>query len=136
MKLEYKISTWLDNYLIKHNFEAFIVGISGGIDSAVTSTLCAMTGKKNIVLTMPIYQNKNETDRGKKHIMWLKNKYDSIEDYHIDLTSTYESIKNSIPLKRFAEPSEIANLVTFLCSEKNSYITGQVIIIDGGYTCK
>ena len=47
-----------------------------------------------------------------------------------------DSIKNSIPLKRFAEPSEIANLVTFLCSEKNSYITGQVIIIDGGYTCK
>ena len=45
-------------------------------------------------------------------------------------------IKKNIPLGRFAETSEIANLVTFLCSEKNSYITGQVIIIDGGYTCK
>ena len=99
MKLENKISNWLDNYLIKHNFETFVIGVSGGIDSAVTSTLCAMTGKKNIVLTMPIYQNKKETDRGKKHIMWLKNKYDAIEDHHIDLTSTYESIKNSIPIK-------------------------------------
>ena len=49
MKLENKISNWLDNYLIKYNFETFVVGISGGIDSAVTSTLCAMTGKKNIV---------------------------------------------------------------------------------------
>ena len=47
-----------------------------------------------------------------------------------------DSIKKNIPLERFAEPSEIANLVTFLCSEKNSYITGQVIIMDGGYTCK
>ena len=47
-----------------------------------------------------------------------------------------DSIKKNIPLERFAEPSEIANLVTFLCSEKNSYITGQVIMIDGGYTCK
>ena len=46
------------------------------------------------------------------------------------------SIKKNIPLERFAEPSEIANLATFLCSEKNSYITGQVIMIDGGYTCK
>ena len=44
-------------------------------------------------------------------------------------------IKKNIPLGRFAETSEIANLVTFLCSEKNSYITGQVITIDGGYTC-
>ena len=47
-----------------------------------------------------------------------------------------DSIKKNIPLERFAEPSEIANLVTFLCSEKNSYITGQVVIIDGGYVCK
>ena len=47
-----------------------------------------------------------------------------------------DSIKKNIPLERFAEPSEIANLVTFLCSEKNSYITGQVVIIDGGYACK
>ena len=54
------------------------------------------------------------------------NEYDLFIDY----------IKKNIPLGRFAETSEIANLVTFLCSEKNSYITGQVIIIDGGYTCK
>ena len=46
-----------------------------------------------------------------------------------------DCIKKNIPLGRFAETSEIANLVTFLCSEKNSYITGQVITIDGGYTC-
>ena len=50
--------------------------------------------------------------------------------------SELDYIKKNIPLGRFAETSEIANLVTFLCSEKNSYITGQVIIIDGGYTCK
>ena len=50
--------------------------------------------------------------------------------------SLKDSIKKNIPLERFAEPSEIANLVTFLCSEKNSYTTGQVITIDGGYILK
>ena len=45
-------------------------------------------------------------------------------------------IKNSIPMKRFGKKTEISELVKFLCSEKNSYITGQILTIDGGFTCK
>ena len=54
MSLEKDISFWLKDYLLKNNLESFVIGISGGIDSAVTSTLCAMTGCKTIVVTMPI----------------------------------------------------------------------------------
>ena len=97
MKLQNKISNWLDEYLENNNLETFVVGISGGIDSAVTSTLCAMTGKRTIVLTMPIHQNPDETNRGKNHIKWLKDNYENVEEYHIDLTDTYENIKQTTP---------------------------------------
>ena len=63
MNLEHKISNWLSDYLKKNNLDSFIVGISGGIDSAVTSTLCAMTGYKTYLLVMPIHQKQDETDR-------------------------------------------------------------------------
>jgi len=46
-----------------------------------------------------------------------------------------EKIAQAIPMKRLAEPEEIANLVAFMCSEKNSYLTGQTIVVDGGYSC-
>jgi len=97
MKIQNKISNWLDEYLENNNLETFVVGISGGIDSALTSTLCAMTGKRTIVLTMPIHQNPDETNRGKNHIKWLKDNYENVEEYHIDLTDTYENIKQTTP---------------------------------------
>ena len=75
MVLEKSISKWLNQYLEDNNLETFVVGISGGIDSAVTSTLCAMTGKKTIVTVMPIHQNPEETERGVNHCRWLKEKY-------------------------------------------------------------
>ncbi len=97
MKLQNKISNWLNEYLENNNLETLVIGVSGGIDSAVTSTLCAMTGKRTIVITMPIHQNPDETDRGKNHIKWLKDNYENVEEYHIDLTSTYENIRQTTP---------------------------------------
>ena len=99
MNLENKISNWLKLYLQNNSMECFVVGISGGIDSALTSALCAMTGKKTIVVTMPIHQNKNETDRGIKHIAWLKNNFSFVEDFSIDLSKTFDSMKQSVPEK-------------------------------------
>ena len=97
MNLEIKITSWLKKYLLNNNLDTFVIGVSGGIDSAVTSTLCAMTEKKTILLTMPIHQNLDETLRGKKHIKWLKNKYRNVQSLHIDLTSIYENFKLTIP---------------------------------------
>ena len=96
MSLKNRIADWLKLYLENNKLGKFVVGISGGVDSAVTSTLCAMTGKNTILVTMPIHQNPNETDRGKKHIEWLKNNYKNIEEYHIDLTDMYENLKKAI----------------------------------------
>ena len=75
MTLEQEISSWLKDYLLSNHLDSFVIGISGGIDSAVTSTLCAMTDCKTIVVTMPIHQNPTETDRGVEHCAWLQKKY-------------------------------------------------------------
>ena len=78
-KIQNKKSNWLDEYLENNNLETFVIGISGGIDSAVTSTLCAMTGKRTIVVTLPIHQNPDETYRGLDHIDWLKDNSWNVE---------------------------------------------------------
>ena len=97
MKIQDQISDWLDTYLIKNKLNTFVVGVSGGIDSAVTSTLCAMTGKKTILLIMPIYQNPDETNRGEKHCNRLNAQYPNVETLKIDLTTLYSEYLNIIP---------------------------------------
>jgi len=108
MYLEKEISIWLKKYLIKNSLNSFVIGISGGIDSAVTSTLCAMTGCKTIVVTMPIHQNQNETDRGLEHCLWLSDNYQDVECINIDLTTIYNQFKNTIP-KKFTNQLSLAN---------------------------
>ena len=88
------ISNWLNDYIENANLKAFVVGISGGIDSALTSTLCSMTGKKTIVVSMPIYQNPKELERANHHIKWLEEKYTNVEKIEVDLTETFEHFKN------------------------------------------
>ena len=99
MTLEKQISSWLKDYLLSNNLDSFVIGISGGIDSAVTSTLCAMTGCKTIVITMPIHQNPNETDRGVEHCSWLTDNYKNIETLHINLTDVYDQLRKNSPSK-------------------------------------
>jgi len=97
MSLEQKISNWLSIYLEDNKLDSFVIGISGGIDSAVTSTLCAMTGHKTYLVVMPIHQKQDETNRGLEHCDWLKKKYSNVEDINIDLTSTFDHFKSVFP---------------------------------------
>ena len=97
MKIQNRISDWLNEYLTDNNMETFVIGISGGIDSAVTSTLCAMTGKRTIVVTMPIHQNPEETYRGIDHIDWLKQEYPNVEQYNVELTGIYNKFTIEAP---------------------------------------
>jgi len=108
MDLEKKISNWLLDYIENNNLDSFVVGISGGIDSAVTSTLCAMTGRKTYIIVMPIHQRKDETDRGLKHCEWLKQKYSNVEHLKIDLTSTFDHFKSVFPID-FDDKLALAN---------------------------
>tara|TARA_B100000959_G_scaffold286741_1_gene366913 strand:+ start:567 stop:1355 length:789 start_codon:yes stop_codon:yes gene_type:complete len=88
------IAEWLGEYADKNGIAALVVGVSGGIDSAVTSTLCAKTGLSTIVLNMPINQVASQYELANQHIEWLKSNWENVESALIDLTQTYESYKN------------------------------------------
>ena len=90
------IIDWLKSYAQDSN-RIFVVGVSGGIDSALTSTLCAEAGVRTVVVSMPIYQQLSQLDRAHKHIEWLKENYDNVEDTEIDLTFAFYSFKNMLP---------------------------------------
>ena len=90
------ISDWLLNYLKQSKMRGFVVGVSGGIDSAVTSTLAAKTGQSVLCLEMPIHQVNNQVNRAKEHIEWLKKNYENVSSLCVDLAPTYEHFKNTV----------------------------------------
>ena len=92
------IKNWINNYCKSMSKEpdSLIIGISGGIDSSVTSTLCALTGKKTIVLSMPINQIKEQHNLSLKHQEWLKKKFKNVAGYLIDLDNVFKSFKTSL----------------------------------------
>lgn len=96
-KVTKHISKWLLNYAKNTNIKGFVIGISGGIDSAVTSTLCALTGLPTLCVEMPIHQAESQVIRGKEHINLLKKKFANVDSTKIDLTSTFESFKKTYP---------------------------------------
>lgn len=91
------IVNWLANYVETSGTNGFVIGISGGIDSAVTSTLCALTKKRVIVLSMPIRQFKAEHDRSKEHIEWLKANFSNVESHEVELTGVLGAFENALP---------------------------------------
>ena len=95
--IESHIVNWLFDYSKKSGLNGFVVGVSGGIDSAVTSTLCAKTGLNTIVINMPIYQKSNQFDRSNEHIRWLKNNFENVKSHEINLTDVYDSFSNALP---------------------------------------
>src|ERR1700757_184022 len=91
------IVTWLNSYSNHSLTQGFVIGISGGIDSALTSTLCALTKKPVIVLNMPIRQHKAEFDRGAEHIEWLKKNFQNVTSELVDLTGIFEKVEADFP---------------------------------------
>jgi len=94
-KIEY-ISNWIKQYASSLTFQpsSLIIGVSGGIDSAVTSTLCAKTGLKTIAVSMPIKQNSSQHNLSLKHLDWLNDKYNNVETKIIDLDKIFASFEN------------------------------------------
>lgn len=91
-----RIRDWLTNYFEKSGSESWVVGVSGGIDSAVSSTLAASTGKKVFALGMPIHQNQQQRDLSEVHLTWLENNYPNVEVLRFDLTDTFETFKRDL----------------------------------------
>ncbi len=96
-KVENYIIQWLKDYLNNSGLNGFVVGVSGGIDSALTSTLCAKTGNKVLCLEMPIYQESNQDNRAKNHINWLKKEFPSVSSYRLSLDNVFSSFLKSLP---------------------------------------
>lgn len=92
-----QIVTWLKTYAENAKVNGFVVGISGGIDSAVTSTLCALTGLKVLCLEMPIHQAHSHVTRGREHIDQLKKRFPNVSSIEADLTSVFEDFKKQVP---------------------------------------
>ena len=96
-KVAEHITAWLRDYCDKAGLSGFIVGISGGVDSGLASTLCARTGKKTILLSMPIHQGHAEYDRAKSHIADLEKRFPNVTSLDIDLTATFDQLLNDLP---------------------------------------
>ena len=94
------ITNWLKKYAQSCHSHGFVVGISGGIDSAVTSILAAKTKLPTICIEMPIHQNKQQVNRGKNHIKWLKENFSNVSSINIELTSTFDKFVAKLPSKK------------------------------------
>ncbi len=91
------IVKWLKTYCDNFRLNGFVIGVSGGIDSAVTSTLCAMTGKDIVALSMPIYQSPDQLSLSKEHINWLEQRFDRVKGVTMDLTAIFQSLEKTLP---------------------------------------
>ena len=90
------ICDWLLTYLNNSKSKGFVIGVSGGIDSAVTSTLAAKTGVPVLCLEMPIHQQKEQVSRANEHIKWLKSNYDNVRSACVDLSSIYDQFVDTV----------------------------------------
>ncbi len=91
------IVNWLKDYADNAKMKGFTIGISGGIDSAVTSTLCAKTGLDLLCLEMPIHQADNQASRASKHIDWLTENFTKVQRQPVNLTPVFDSLVASLP---------------------------------------
>ncbi len=91
------IVKWLRNYCETSGMKGFVVGVSGGIDSALTSTLCAMTGKPTLLVEMPIHQAPSHVTRAQQHMGFLENRFEQVSCERVELTASFDTLVSSLP---------------------------------------
>lgn len=96
-KVSEHIVKWLKEYATKAGVNGFVVGISGGVDSAVTSTLCAKTGLPTLCVELPIHQAESQVNRANEHIKQLKDRFNNVSEAEVNLTTTFEDFKTIVP---------------------------------------
>ena len=131
MNISSQIISWLKDYAESAGKDGFVVGISGGVDSSLTSTLCASTGKKVLAIRMPIHQIKTQDDLSKRHGEWLKENFDNVEVIEVNLSQVFDSFTKLISEENKSELS-LANtrsrirMITLyqFASTRNSLVAG------------
>ena len=130
-KVDSFIVSWLSDYLSKSSLNGFVVGVSGGVDSAVTSTLCAKTNQKTLLLNMPILQHANQVDRSNEHIEWLQSRFKNVSSLKVDLTSVFESFLKTIPVD-YHDNLSLANLRSRIrMSTLYTFASNQKLLVAG-----
>jgi NAD+ synthase len=102
------ISNWLASYAKKNNMAGFVVGVSGGIDSALTSTLCAKTGLPTLCLEMPIKQKQNQVDRAQEHLSWLTQQFPNVTGKTVVLDTVFDSFSEVTSEEDTSDPALLA----------------------------
>lgn len=102
------IVNWLKNYAKMNGLKGFVLGISGGVDSALSSTLCAKTGFPVWGVKMPIHQNSLENDHANKHLDWLKSNFNNIQSTTIDLTLPFDALVKNLPKSKNQDTNDLA----------------------------
>jgi len=126
-----KIVSWLKDYSESAIKDGFVVGVSGGIDSAVTSTLCALTEKEVLVVRMPIHQIKSQNNLSKKHTDWLIENFSNVSVVEVDLSDIFDRFiklfdnkdKSSLSLANTRSRLRMITLYQF-SSNRNSLVAG------------
>jgi NAD+ synthase len=91
------IVNWLKDYTVNARCKGFVIGVSGGIDSAVTSTLCARTGLPLLCVEMPIHQGSNQVNRADRHIEWLQSNFNNVSRQEVKLTPVFDQLVSTLP---------------------------------------
>ena len=104
-----QITKWIKTYAKSNNIKALVVGVSGGIDSSVVSTLCAHTKLKVYALTMPIRQSEQTHSLSVRHAKWLTENFKNVKHINIDLTRTYEVFDSALSMPHFNSELGFAN---------------------------
>lgn len=92
------IVDWLRQYCETSGMAGFVVGVSGGIDSALTSTLCAMTEKPTLLVEMPIHQAQSQVTRAQQHMEFLENRFELVSTTRVELTKTFDTLVQALPV--------------------------------------
>ncbi len=104
------ITKWLKDYQQNSRTKGFVVGVSGGVDSAVVSTLCARTGAPVLVLEMPIRQSSNEVNRSHAHINWLKSNFPNVTGGEVNLTEIFETFEKTVKKHELNETNSASEI--------------------------
>ena len=96
-KVNSHIVSWLKDYAVNAKVSGFVVGISGGVDSAVTSSLCAQTGLDTLCVEMPIHQAQSHVTRAREHIKSLESRFANVSSVEANLTNVFEAFRKEVP---------------------------------------
>lgn len=109
-KVTEHIVNWMTEYVKNSPAEGFVVGVSGGIDSALTSTLAASTGHKTVLVSLPLHQQANQLLRAGMHMEWLQSRYPNVQVLDVDLTTSFDHLMKTLSVNQFQKPKEMSQV--------------------------